>query len=439
MEITQRIKEYSKELAAKMAKAFATVNVKDIKGGGTFKVIASTSSIDRDGESIAVEGWSFDNYMKNPILLFGHNYWDMHAIIGAVTNLTVEGKDVIAEGVFADTPEGQYIQKLYDDGILKTVSVGFIPLERNANVITKAELLEISFVPVPANPEALAMAKTIKALMDFEHKFLKTKEAVPFAECPMLDIATKWDAAIALENVEEYAEGEVEDEPAGAPEESPDEEDGENDPPIDFKKYAEGFAWFDSSTTEDTTSYKLLHHDVVDGVLNVVYEGVVAAMTDLLAKTGDAANIPDEEMQAVYDHLAAHYKQFEKEAPAMTSPLASDAGKAIKLSQSQIKKMKSDIFSIVDSYILEAAEPKTVKTGRVLSSKNENLIKTALDAVEAVVKPLQELLAAVSDQSETDNGKRMSQSDIKALTDLLKGADKLIEKAICNVKPLAKK
>lgn len=431
MEITQRIKEYSKELAAEMSKTFATIKIKEVKGSGTFKVIATTSDVDRDGESILVEGWTFENFMKNPIMLFGHNYWDMHAIVGAATSVTIQGKDVVVEGMFADTEEGQYIRKLYDDGILKTVSVGFIPLERQGNVITKAELLEVSFVPVPANPEALSLAKALKATMEFEQKFLKTKkEVIPFGECPMMDIATKWDSAMALKNMDEYAEG--------TPGDSGDNEGTADDPEIDFKKYAEGFAWFDTASAEDVASYKLLHHDVVDGKLMVNYEGVVAAMTALLAKTGDAENIPEEDMQGCYDHLAAHYKQFEKEAPAMTPP-ADDTGKALKLSPTQIKKLKSDIFSIVDSYILEAAEPKAVKTGRVLSSKNENLIKTALDAVEAVVKPLQELLAAVNDQNATDGGKRMSQNDVKALTDLLKGADKLIEKAICNVKPLAKK
>jgi phage head maturation protease len=43
---------------------------------------------------------------------------------------------------------------------LKTVSVGFIPKERdpeNQRIITRAELLEVSFVPVPCNPNALSL------------------------------------------------------------------------------------------------------------------------------------------------------------------------------------------------------------------------------------------------------------------------------------------
>lgn len=44
--------------------------------------------------------------------------------------------------------------------MVKTVSVGFIPKQRqeeNRRIITNAELLELSFVAVPCNPEALSL------------------------------------------------------------------------------------------------------------------------------------------------------------------------------------------------------------------------------------------------------------------------------------------
>nr|DAQ56647.1 MAG TPA: prohead serine protease [Caudoviricetes sp.] len=44
--------------------------------------------------------------------------------------------------------------------MVKTVSVGFIPKQRqedNRRIITSAELLELSFVAVPCNPEALSL------------------------------------------------------------------------------------------------------------------------------------------------------------------------------------------------------------------------------------------------------------------------------------------
>ncbi len=41
--------------------------------------------------------------------------------------------------------------------MVKTVSVGFIPKEREGKTITSAELLELSFVAVPCNPNALSL------------------------------------------------------------------------------------------------------------------------------------------------------------------------------------------------------------------------------------------------------------------------------------------
>lgn len=128
---------------------------------GTFKVICTTGSLDRHGETVNPDGWVMDNYLKNPIVLFAHNYSELP--IGAVKSLTRDGNAWVAEGVFAAadaSPMAGYCRKLYDAGILKTVSVGFIPLEMDAQYNSlKQELLEISFVPVPANPEAVAIAK----------------------------------------------------------------------------------------------------------------------------------------------------------------------------------------------------------------------------------------------------------------------------------------
>jgi Mg2+ and Co2+ transporter CorA len=50
------------------------------------------------------------------------------------------------------------------EGMLKTVSVGFIPLKRNEQdykIIEKAELLEVSFVAVPCNPNAVSLDQKV--------------------------------------------------------------------------------------------------------------------------------------------------------------------------------------------------------------------------------------------------------------------------------------
>lgn len=124
-----------------------------------YQVIASTATIDRQGDSIDQSGWDLANYMKNPVMLWAHDYTELP--VAKCTSISKETGQLKMEFEFAPAegnPKAEQIKYLFDNGFLSAVSVGFIPKERNGNVITKAELLEVSFVPVPANPEALGLA-----------------------------------------------------------------------------------------------------------------------------------------------------------------------------------------------------------------------------------------------------------------------------------------
>lgn len=61
-------------------------------------------------------------------------------------------------------------------------------------------------------------------------------------------------------------------------------------------------------------AYKLPHHELIDGELRVVWRGVVAAMTVVNGARG-GVDIPDADRRRVYDHLAAHYREFDEEPP----------------------------------------------------------------------------------------------------------------------------
>jgi uncharacterized protein CbrC (UPF0167 family) len=91
---------------------------------------------------------------------------------------------------------------------------------------------------------------------------------------------------------------------------------------IDWSKYREGFAWYDENDPENFGSYKLPHHDIVNGRFSVVWRGVVAAMAALRGARG-GVNIPAEDKQAVYNHLRRHYEEFGKEAPEFSELIES--------------------------------------------------------------------------------------------------------------------
>lgn len=126
---------------------------------GKYRVLASTSAIDRQGDSIDQAGWDISNFKLNPVMPWAHDYSLLP--IAKVTKIEITKRGLEAEFEFAPAegnPMAQQVKTLYEGGFLSAVSVGFIPKERKGQVITKSELLEISFVPVPANQEALRLA-----------------------------------------------------------------------------------------------------------------------------------------------------------------------------------------------------------------------------------------------------------------------------------------
>lgn len=136
-----------------------------------FKVVVTTEWKDRDGEILKADGIDFDAYMKNPVVLIDHSY-KIESIVGKTLKIYQEGGKTIAEWVFAKGIErAEIIRSLYNQGFIKTVSIGFISKnrdEKDRTIIDKSEMLEFSFVAVPANPEALSLdGKQYQKALDF--------------------------------------------------------------------------------------------------------------------------------------------------------------------------------------------------------------------------------------------------------------------------------
>jgi len=130
--------------------------------------VLSDETPDRYGDVIIAEGWQLENFKKNPIALFGHN---TSFPIGTWKNLRVEGKAL--RGHLELAPAGtsdriDELRRLVKAGILKAVSVGFKPGKHEpmdpedpwkGTKYLEHELVETSLVSIPANPNALAVAK----------------------------------------------------------------------------------------------------------------------------------------------------------------------------------------------------------------------------------------------------------------------------------------
>lgn len=140
-----------------MSKLFLKAEIR--KQGDTIEFIASDETLDRHGDKVPIDGWDLKNYKRNPVLLVNHDY-RVQNIVGKAKNLRVEGKKLIFEPQLHElTDLAKEVTAMVQEGYLSTVSVGFLPHWPDTEQGKKGgavmnELLEISFVPVPANPRA---------------------------------------------------------------------------------------------------------------------------------------------------------------------------------------------------------------------------------------------------------------------------------------------
>jgi hypothetical protein len=178
--------------------------------GSCLDFIASCETLDRYHEIISVEGWRLENYRRNPVFQNAHQYGDILFTLGKalVTEVrSVGGRSVLFQRIeFAVdiNPMSRIAFGLYANGYLNAVSVGFLPIRwlnadgtehslrsapaASANAATASpppspreapinlstlnpqpstiysrkyleqELLEVSAVGIPANPDALQLA-----------------------------------------------------------------------------------------------------------------------------------------------------------------------------------------------------------------------------------------------------------------------------------------
>ena len=139
----------------------------------TLRFTISTSSVDRDLDMIDVRGWQLDAFARNPVVLWAHRAEDPpigkaidfgrddHRLYSAVQFLPLGyGK----AGEFAEM-----IYRMAADGFISATSVEFRPIKWDFTAdkdrggddwfpgidFHEQELVELSIVAVPSNPDAL--------------------------------------------------------------------------------------------------------------------------------------------------------------------------------------------------------------------------------------------------------------------------------------------
>jgi hypothetical protein len=235
--------------------------------------------------------WMLENYARNPVVLWGHDYWGERPPIGRA-EVAVEGERLLARVRF-DQEDGfaRQVERKYRDGFLNAVSVGWRTVKEDGSSVDWEdirkgetelfyELLDISAVPVPGDPDALLLRQE-RALRGLRDALDLVLDDAPGTGAGSRGAVAPHSTAKAAEDVEW---------------------DG-----ADHPGRGEMCAWGDGERFE-------LPHHLSSG--EVVWRGVAAAMLRLFQAD---IQIPDEDWRGVYGHLARHYGQFGKEAPEFRS------------------------------------------------------------------------------------------------------------------------
>lgn len=178
-----------------------------------FDFTISTGSPDRDNDIIDADGWDLGAYKNNPVVLWAHSHDDLP--IAKSSTITIKDAKLVATADFADASKinefSATVAKMISAGLLNAASVGFRPLKYCTNEergdwaydFLEQELLEWSVVPVPANSEALAGAKSagidISSLKSWAEKTLDACVGsgvwAPSSAISKDDVEKAWSAA----------------------------------------------------------------------------------------------------------------------------------------------------------------------------------------------------------------------------------------------------
>ncbi len=133
--------------------------------------LASNDALDRHGEIILPSAFTkyLPRYLANPVFIASHCHRladGRSPVIGSAAKAWVDKAGLWVVMKFAETELGEEYWQLYRTKHQRALSVGFIPHEYEyrevegvqRQVFTVVELLEISAVAVPSNPEALSRA-----------------------------------------------------------------------------------------------------------------------------------------------------------------------------------------------------------------------------------------------------------------------------------------
>ncbi len=345
-------------------------------GAREFVSKITTDTRDRDNEIINPKGIDFTHFMKNPVILWSHNYNEPAIGRCQWVKRWTETKDnekrcrgYLAKGVVATgISKAEEIFSLMQQRILSTVSIGFIPtkgheptddeISKNPDwagvdwIHDKCSMLEYSICNVQSNPDAVIDSVSkgeleVSIPMQQELGIWKPlqieKKALPYKRTAQDGIEAGWNLSEELRAA-------------------------------DSEKLHDMAAWSDDG------EFKFIHHRSTGGV-PVVFAGVVQAMTKLQTF---ASKIPEADRQGVWNHLSKHFEEFGREAP----PLVKEIG---------IVRMDTIKTIAIETTSIDAVDP--IEVNRPINIVGVNVFKP-IDNIKPTPKTPEQIAQDVIEHRE---------------------------------------
>lgn len=174
---------------------------------------------DRQGDVIAKGAFAETilNIKKNGIPLLDSHVQNGDSVIGTVIDAFEDDHGLYIKATLAETPRVDEIRAKMKQGHLNRMSIGFFVEKQSFKdlngesfrVIEKADLVEVSVVPIPANPRAEILAVK-QAEAEVTPEFKEAAEKVNEEHAEVLE------ALVDEPQVEEQAEAPVESQPEAA-------------------------------------------------------------------------------------------------------------------------------------------------------------------------------------------------------------------------------
>jgi len=148
-----------------IVKKDATITNTDEAFPGSFEVILSAQTKDRDGDVLLKDGWKLP--LPEHITFDTDHGMTVEKTVGSgVPRIDEETGNLVVSGTYSSLQKAQDVRTLVNEGHIKTTSVAFMSekTQKDGNTVSVRELLNGAFVAIPSNREALVLSsKGLKA------------------------------------------------------------------------------------------------------------------------------------------------------------------------------------------------------------------------------------------------------------------------------------